>query len=58
MSKTNAWGEPVDPENPSDVYWVPEDQRKDTDTDDDLANALDDETGDDLDGWQPGDPIE
>lgn len=45
MTKTNAWGEPVEPEQ-RDGFWVPKDQRKDDDSDPD-ANALGD-TGTDL----------
>jgi len=59
MPKYNAWGEEVSPENPTEDSWVPIEERKDSDDDDpdNNSNALDDETGDDLDGWKPGDPI-
>lgn len=62
MSETEVlltvFGETPEPEDPADKYWVPEYQRKDSDDDDPdgTSNALDDETGDDLDGWKPGDP--
>lgn len=52
MSKTNAWGEPVAPEDPSDDFWVPEHKRVDDDSIDpnDDSNAITKETGDDLGG--------
>lgn len=52
----NVFGEPVEPEDPNDPFWVPEDQRKDVDEGPE-SDALDDLTGDDLDGWKPGDPV-
>jgi hypothetical protein len=36
----NAWGEPIEEvEDPDDIYWVPPEERKDSDDDPD-ANAL------------------
>lgn len=55
----NAWGEPVEEEGEDDDWFVAEDQRLNEDrphTDPD-SNAMDDETGNDLDGWNPGDPV-
>ena len=50
--KLNAWGEPIEDEDPNDEYWVPPEERKDTDDDDPEgnSNALDADTGDDLTG--------
>ena len=48
--KLNAWGEPVEPEDPEDLFHVPVEERKDVDEGDD-SDALDDVTGDDMDGW-------
>lgn len=53
----NVWGEPVDEHSDRDPWWVAPSERLDHDEPDDpYADALDDETGDDLDGWRPGDP--
>lgn len=59
MTITNAWGEPVEEHPEKDPWHVPEDKRLDEDfpDTDPTSNALDDVTGDDLDGWQPGDPV-
>lgn len=58
----NAFGSPIvdDGGDPDDSYWVPEGQRFDTDVEDPESNALGPDgdgvdTGDDLDGWKPGD---
>jgi len=48
----NAWGEPVEPEDPDDEYYVPPEERKDID-EGPGSDALDDETGDDMEGWEP-----
>lgn len=55
---SNVWGEPVE-ELEDDPWFVPEDERLEEDLPDTdpTSNALDDETGDDLDGWEPGDPV-
>lgn len=57
----NAWGEPIDPTKPSPVYLVPEEERLDVDggpgSDALGEDDHEDDTGDDLEGWQPGDPI-
>jgi hypothetical protein len=56
---TNAWGEPIEVvEDPTDLYYVPPAERKDTDDDPD-ANALQsdpfdpDSLDDDLGDWTP-----
>lgn len=56
---TNAWGDPVEEQSDLDPWFVPEDQRLEEDfpTTDRSSNALSDETGNDLDGWEPGDPV-
>lgn len=38
-----------------DRYWVPESKRKDVDKGK-YSDALNKETGDDMDGWKPGMP--
>lgn len=55
----NAWGELVEVEGEDDDWFVPEDQRLNEDRpyEDPDSNAMDDETGNDLDGWNPGDPV-
>lgn len=64
----NSWGELIEliddgeEDREADPYWVPEDQRLDTDSEDPASNALGEDgagadTGDDLDGWKPGDPV-
>lgn len=51
----NAFGEEIEEtEDPDSPFYVPPEDRLDYDTED--SNALDDKTGDDLEGWQPGDP--
>lgn len=59
MTLTNAWGEPLEPALDDDPWAVPESEQLDHDhpDTDPTSNALDDETGDDLDGWQPGAPV-
>lgn len=58
----NAFGETIYPiEDPTDLHYVPPSERKDTDDDPD-ADALGvglgvEDFGDDLDGWQVGDPV-
>ncbi len=56
---TNAWGQVVEEHAEEDPWHVPPDERLDEDNPntDPTSNALDDETGDDLDGWVPGDPV-
>lgn len=55
---TNAWGDPVEEDSTQDSWHVPEAERETEDFPDQWdSNALDDETGDDLDGWEPGDPV-
>lgn len=49
----NAWGESVDPIDDDDGFTVPEDERLDVDEGPE-SDALDDETGDDMGGWTPG----
>lgn len=48
---TNAWGEEVAPEE-RDEFWVPPEERKDVD-EGDQSDALTEETGDDMDGFNP-----
>ena len=56
---TNVWGEEVKERWRRDPWHVPKKQRLDRDQPHEKHdNALDDETGDDLDGWKPGDPVE
>jgi hypothetical protein len=56
----NAWGDPIAPEDPDDPWWVPPAERKLSDEGPESdalgpdADGMD--TGDDLDGWKPGDP--
>lgn len=59
MTATNAWGKSVEEAPEEDPWHVPENERLDEDNPDTdpTSNALDDETGDDLDGWEPGDPV-
>lgn len=59
MTATNAWGEPVEESPEEDPWHVPKKERLDEDNPntDPTSNALDDETGNDLDGWEPGDPV-
>lgn len=59
MTVTNAWGEPVEESDEKDSWWVPKDERLEEDfpDTDPTSNAIDDETGDDLEGWEPGDPV-
>lgn len=57
----NAWGESVpQDEDPEDLYYVPPEERVDVDSGpaSDALGADDHgiDTGDDLDGWKPGDP--
>lgn len=54
----SAFGEPIERiDDPTSPFYVPRDQQLDHDSGPD-SDALTPETGDDLDGWQPGDPIE
>lgn len=59
--KIGAYGEPVEPEDPNDPYWVPPEERLENDDDPDASSLKPGEdgvdTGDDLDGWSPGDPV-
>ena len=61
MTIRNAWNQIIEPVvDPDDPWTVPEDQRVDHDDDPDadaIAPGLGDEEGDDLDGWQVGDPV-
>lgn len=62
MTVLNAWGEPIEVEDdPTERDYVPPDQRLDVDegpASDALGPDKDGvDTGDDLDGWKPGDPV-
>lgn len=56
MKELNAWGKPVGPVQ-NDKYYVPARKRSKVD-EGEFSTALDDVTGDDLDGWKRGDPID
>ena len=53
----NAWGREVPPPKPTDLLFVPEDERVDDDSidPDNNSNALDDKTGDDVGDLTPYD---
>lgn len=56
--RTNAWGEPLAEALDDDPWAVPEPEQLDHDhPTDPESNALTAETGDDLDGWETGDPV-
>lgn len=46
IDKQGAFG-PIQPEDPNDEYWVPPEERLDTD-EGDQSDAVDDETGADM----------
>lgn len=56
---TNAWGDQVEELSEEDPWHVPEGERLEEDfpDSDPTSNALSDETGNDLDGWETGDPV-
>lgn len=60
MTIENAFGEQIEKtEDPDSPFYVPPEERVDDDSidPDGVSNALDEKTGDDMDGWKPGDPV-
>ena len=57
----NAWGEPVAPEDPDEIGWVPPEERSEVDShpaDNAMTDLVTGERDDDLNGWIVGDPVE